>query len=193
MNEINLKNIVESQIDTFLYAGDIDKWIAFAYTLKARYMVHVKDLPSYDADELLNAVDNGFASNDANAQLSFFEQSINPWSDVARDNANLVLGGWISEQFIEALDGTTYTTVDPRLPLMVGATDDGEYIGTVNGAGRGNAPEQGARSTLIEDQYYTGQTSPVLISTFSELKFIEAEPGDVLFFHMGLVTKYYTY
>tara|TARA_B100001146_G_C16193885_1_gene440558 strand:+ start:255 stop:1670 length:1416 start_codon:yes stop_codon:yes gene_type:complete len=161
--------------DDFLYAGDIDKWIAFAYTLKARYMVHVKDLPSYDADELLNAVDNGFASNDANAQLSFFEQSINPWSDVARDNANLVLGGWISEQFIEALDGTTYTTVDPRLPLMVGATDDGEYIGTVNGAGRGNAPEQGARSTLIEDQYYTGQTSPVLISTFSELKFIEAE------------------
>ena len=85
------------------------------------------------------------------------------------------MGGWISEQFIEALDGTSYPTVDPRLALMVGTTDDGEFIGTVNGAGRGNAPEQGARSTLIEDQYYTSEQSPLLIATYAELKFIEAE------------------
>ncbi|PKA99873.1 SusD-like starch-binding protein associating with outer membrane [Flavobacteriaceae bacterium MAR_2009_75] len=173
----NLQSATTASIgdDDFIYKGDIEKWTAFAHTLRARYMIHLKDLDSYNANELLTAVDSGFGSNEANAQLSFFEQSINPWADVARDNADLLLGGWISEQFVEALDGTSYDVVDPRLALMIGATDDGEYIGTENGAGRGNAPEQGARSTLIEDQYYTGITSPILIATFSELKFIEAE------------------
>ena len=58
---------------------------------------------------------------------------------------------------------------------MIGTTDDGEFLGTENGAGRGDAPEQGARSTLIEGQYYTDRQAPLLIATYAELKFIEAE------------------
>ncbi|WP_375586927.1 SusD/RagB family nutrient-binding outer membrane lipoprotein [Flagellimonas aurea] len=157
--------------DDFIYQGDTIKWIAFANMLKARYMIHTQG----NMSEILEAVDKGFQSNDDNAKVNFFEQDINPWADVARDNADLLLGGWISEQFIEALDGTSYPTIDPRLGLMVGTTDDDTFVGTVNGAGRGNAPEQGARSTLIEDQYYTSITSPILIGTYSEQKFIEAE------------------
>ncbi len=161
--------------DDFIYKGAIDQWIAFANMLKARYMIHLKDVQGYNAVEVLTAVENGFQSNDNNAKVNFFEQSVNPWFDVARDNADLLLGGWISEQFIQALDGTSYDAVDPRLKLMVGTTDNEEFVGTENGAGRGNAPEQGARSTLIEDQYYTSETSPILIATYSEQKFIEAE------------------
>lgn len=157
--------------DDFIYQGDTIKWIAFANMLKARYMIHNQG----NMSEILEAVDMGFQSNDDNAKVNFFEQDINPWADVARDNADLLLGGWISEQFIQALDGTSYPTIDPRLGLMVGTTDDDTFVGTVNGAGRGNAPEQGARSTLIEDQYYTSITSPILIGTYSEQKFIEAE------------------
>ena len=157
--------------DDFIYQGDTTKWIAFANMLKARYMIHTQE----NASVILQAIDNGFQSNDDDAKVNFFEQDINPWADVARDNADLLLGGWISEQFIEALDGTSYPTIDPRLGLMVGTTDDDTFVGTVNGAGRGNAPEQGARSTLIEDQYYTSITSPILIGTYSEQKFIEAE------------------
>ncbi len=157
--------------DDFIYHGDTIKWIAFANMLKARYMIHNQG----NMSEILEAVDKGFQSNDDNAKVNFFEQDINPWADVARDNADLLLGGWISEQFIEALDGTSYPTIDPRLGLMVGTTDDDTFVGTVNGAGRGNAPEQGERSTLIEDQYYTSITSPILIGTYSEQKFIEAE------------------
>ena len=161
--------------DDFIYQGDVEKWIAFGNMLKARYMIHLKGLPGYDPDMVLTALENGLGSNEDNAQVNFFESAENPWYDVARDNASLVLGGWISEQFIEALDGESYGVVDPRLALMAGATEAGEFVGTVNGAGRGDAPEQGARSTLIEGQYYTSLTSPVLIATFSEQKFIEAE------------------
>ncbi|MDR7127807.1 hypothetical protein J2X69_000135 [Algoriphagus sp. 4150] len=161
--------------DDFIYGGDIDSWLKFAYALKARYMIHMKGSDGYNTTEVLAAVDNGFTSNDDNAQVIFFEQRFNPWAQEAINNANLLLTGWISEQFIEALDGTSYPTVDPRLPLMVGATANGEFVGTVNGAGRGNAPERGARSTLVEGQYYTAELSPLLIATYAELKFIEAE------------------
>ncbi len=161
--------------DDFIYGGDIDLWLKFAYTLKARYMIHMKGDAGYSAAEVLAATDNGFTANDDNAQVFFFEQRFNPWAQDAIDNANLLLTGWISEQFIQALDGTSYPTVDPRLALMIGTTDDGEFLGTVNGAGRGNAPEQGARSTLIEGQYYTSREAPLLIATYAELKFIEAE------------------
>jgi hypothetical protein len=173
----NLQQESSSSIgnDDFIYGGDIDLWLKFAYTLKARYMIHMKGSAGYSASEVLAAASQGFTSNDDNASVTFFEQRFNPWAQDAIDNANLLLTGWISEQFIEALDGTSYPTVDPRMKLMVGTTDDGEFIGTVNGAGRGNAPEQGARSTLVEGQYYTSRQSPLLIATYAELKFIEAE------------------
>jgi len=161
--------------DDFVYTGDADKWIKFAYMLKARYLNHYSETGNYDPNAVLSALENGFESNEDDAQMEYFEEEFNPWADVAIDNSNLFLGGWISEQFIEALDGTTFGVEDPRLPLMVGATDEGEYIGTENGAGRGNAPEQGARSVLEEGDFYTTRQGPVLFATYAEQKFIEAE------------------
>ncbi|WP_268036323.1 SusD/RagB family nutrient-binding outer membrane lipoprotein [Algoriphagus sp. PAP.12] len=166
---------ISMDADDFIYGGDVDAWIKFGNTLKARFLLHTKGSSAYSASEILSAVDAGFTSNDDDAKVVFFEQRFNPWAQVAINNENLLLGGWISEQFVQALDGTTYPAVDPRLPLMIGTTDNGEYIGTVNGAGRGDAPEQGARSTLIPGQYYTSTLSPLMIATFAELKFIEAE------------------
>lgn len=161
--------------DDFIYGGKVANWIKFGHSLKARFLMHTKGTQTYNANEILTAVDNGFQSNEDDAAVVFFEQRFNPWAQVAINNANLLLGGWISEQFVQALDGTSYPTVDPRLPLMIGTTDDGEFVGTINGAGRGDAPEQGARSTLIPGQFYTSTTAPLLIATYAELKFIEAE------------------
>lgn len=175
ITNLNLESTSSIGADDFIYGGDIDAWKKLAYSLKARYLLHTKGTSSYSASEVLAAAANGFTSNADDASVTYFEQRFNPWASVAINNANLLLGGWISEQFIEALDGTSYPTVDPRLKLMVGTTDEGEFIGTVNGAGRGNAPEQGARSTLIEGQFYTSDQAPLLIATYAELKFIEAE------------------
>ncbi|WP_339925957.1 SusD/RagB family nutrient-binding outer membrane lipoprotein [uncultured Cyclobacterium sp.] len=161
--------------DDFIFNGDVSSWIKFGNMLKARFMLHTKGTTTYDAQAVLTTLASGMTSNEDDATVVFFEQRFNPWAQVAINNENLLLGGWISTQFIEALDGTSYSTVDPRLSLMIGATDDGEYIGVTNGAGRGNAPEQGARSTLIPDQYYTYEDSPLLIATYAEQKFIEAE------------------
>ena len=44
----------------------------------------------------------------------------NPWAEIAIDNEALVLGGWLSEQLVEHLNGTTYGVVDPRLAEVAG-------------------------------------------------------------------------
>lgn len=161
--------------DDFIYQGDADKWIKLGNMLKARYLNHLSNTASYDPNAVLAAVDKGFESNADDAQVVYFEEQNNPWSIVAEDNANLLLGGWISEQLVESMDGTTYGVVDPRLPFMIGTTEDGEFVGTVNGAGRGNAAESGERSTLVLETFYASELAPLLIATYAEQKFIEAE------------------
>lgn len=161
--------------DDFIYGGDIQKWLKFGNMLKARYLNHLSETDQYDPVAVLAALELGFESNADDAQVVYFEEAFNPWAEVAIDNADLLLGGWISEQFIQALDGTTFGTFDPRLPLLVGATDDGEYVGVVNGAGRGDAPAAGARSVLTEEDFYSSRLAPILIATYAEQKFIEAE------------------
>lgn len=174
ISNLSQETVLPIDDDDFIYGGDAENWVKFAYMLKARYLNHMSGTGSYDPTAILAALDKGFDSNADDAQVEYFEEEINPWANVAIRNENLFLGGWISEQFIEATNGT-FGAADPRLPLLLGATDDEEYVGVVNGAGRGSAPESGARSTLIPDQFYTTETGPVLIATYFEQKFIEAE------------------
>ncbi|WP_029035513.1 SusD/RagB family nutrient-binding outer membrane lipoprotein [Salinimicrobium terrae] len=161
--------------DDFIYQGDVEKWIKFGNMLKARYLNHLSKTDAYDPTAILAAVEEGFESNDDDAQIIYFSERFNPWAQVAINNENLLLGGWISEHFIKALDGTTFDVFDPRLPLLVGETDDGEYIGVVNGAGRGDAAAAGARSTLTPEDFYSSPLSPLVIASYAEQKFIEAE------------------
>lgn len=161
--------------DDFIYGGDEEKWVKFGNMLKARYLNHLSNTSGYDPASVLAALDQGFESSADDAQVEYFEEEFNPWATVAINNANLLLGGWISEQFVEASDGTTFGVVDPRMPLMIGATATGNYMGVPNGAGRGNAPEAGARSTLETGDFYSSEQSPILIATYFEQKFIEAE------------------
>lgn len=161
--------------DDFIYGGDVALWIKAAHALKARYLLHLSETEQYDPQAILAEVDQAFVSSAEDAQVPYYEERINPWAQAAINNAALVLDGWISEQLVQAMDGTTYGYNDPRKPFMYGMTDDSTYVGTENGAGRGDAPEQGARSTLVTDSYYAARTAPILIITYFEQKFIEAE------------------
>ncbi|HLR24984.1 MAG TPA: SusD/RagB family nutrient-binding outer membrane lipoprotein [Fodinibius sp.] len=173
--------------DDFIYGGDTQKWVRLGYMLKARYLNHLSKQPSYAPDDVLAAVDQAMIANEDDAQVSYYEEEINPWADVAIDNDNLLLGGWLSEQLIKHLDGTTYGVFDPRMEAFTDTTDAGIYKGTRNGAGRGDAPEQGARSVITTNTFYAQRTSPILIATFSEQKFIEAEAA----FRDGQTTRAY--
>ena len=161
--------------DDFVYGGDTDLWIQAAYALRARYLNHLTKTGQYDPGAVLAAVDNAFDSEGESMTVGYFDEQINPWADVAIDNANLFLGGWLSEQFVQALDGTTYGVADPRIEAYTDTTDAGVYLGTENGAGRGDASEAGDRSVLTTNTYYARRTAPLEVITYSEVKLIEAE------------------
>lgn len=173
--------------DDFIFGGDIASWRRTAYALQARILNHYSKLPSYDPQAVLSSVDQAFSSNDQDFEKVFFSSpnaAQNQWYRTAVNNAGLLLGGWLSEQTIEHLDGSTYGVFDPRIVLItvpVANADHpnfGEYLGTRNGAGRGADPEQGVRAVLVPgDNFYYAEspTTPLLMSTFAEMKFIEAE------------------
>lgn len=165
--------------DDFVYGGDLDAWVKMAYSLKARYLLHMSNTTKFDADAVLSAVAKGISSNAENAGITYFTAGFdvyNPWAKVAIDQENSILDGWISQQLAEAMNGTTFGVVDPRMPFMFSATDGGQFIGVPNGAGRGSGVRiAGDRSVISRDTYYAGNASPVLIITNAEVRFIEAE------------------
>lgn len=165
--------------DDFIYGGDIDLWIKTGHALKARYLNHLSETAQYDPQAVLAEVDLAYESYEENATVDYFEDEINPWADVAIANAGLILGGWLSEQIIQALDGTTYGVMDPRIESYTDSLADSlstdPYVGTENGAGRGDAPAAGARCVLTTNTFYAQPTSPIEIITYAEVKFIEAE------------------
>lgn len=152
------------------------KWLKMAYGLKARLLNKVSKTAAYNPTAIIAALSNSFVDNNDDARMQTFRIR-NPWAGVALSNLQQSLGGWLSEQFIDALNGTTFGIVDPRIAKITDKTINNVYIGTVNGAGN-RAP--GANTTkdesyISQNSPWTGDTSPIFLITYAELKFIEAE------------------
>jgi hypothetical protein len=161
-----------------------EKWLRTAYAIKARMLNKISKTAAYDPAAVLDAVSKSYTSNNEDAGMATFVLR-NNWAQVAVDNAGLSLGGWLSEQLIDHLNGTSYGIFDPRIRKITDPTtvpsnpSYPKWIGTVNGAGnRSNPPN----NNTVKDENYiaissplTAETAPLLLVTFAELKFIEAE------------------
>lgn len=157
-----------------IHAGSTEAWIKTGYALKARFLNQLSKKAEYDPAAILTALQSSYTSNADDAQLTAFE-GLSPWNEVAVDNVNLLLDGWLSTQFVDALNGTTYGVFDPRLPKIASITKFGDYRGTPNGAGRIGTGTDDEESYLSVDGFYSRAGAPLLIVTYSEVKFIEAE------------------
>lgn len=157
-----------------VHGGDAEAWKKTAFALKARLLNRLSKTSSYDPAAILSAVDSAYSSNGDDAQVTqFVARSV--WNQIAYNNTVLLLDGWLSTQFVEALDGTTFGVEDPRLPLIATLTQFGDYRGTENGAGRIGTGTDDEESYLSVDGFYSKAGAPLLLVTYSELKFIEAE------------------
>jgi hypothetical protein len=165
-----------STTNDLIHKGVRANWLKTAYALKARMLLKVSKTSSYSPAAVLAAVDKAYTSNADDAGMAAF-QLRNPWAQVARNNASLTLGGWLSEQLVDHLNGTTYGIFDPRITKLTDLTINNTYIGTVNGAG--NRPP--GNNTVKDENYiaisspWTSDVAPILIVTYAEQKFIEAE------------------
>ncbi len=158
----------------FVHGGNIDRWVKTAYVLKARMLNQLSKTSGYNAANILAAIDKGYTSNADAAQVTVFSVR-NPWAQVAVSNAALVLGGWLSDNVVNAFNGTTYGIFDPRIEKITDTTKFGDYRGTRNGVGRSGGGISFEECYLSTKGWYSSTNSPLIISSFDEMKFIEAE------------------
>ena len=157
-----------------IHGGKVDNWIKTANALKARLLNRLSKTPAYNRAAILTALGSAYKSNADDAQITSFNGR-SPWNQSAYNNTQLLLDAWVSEQFVDALDGTTFGVVDPRLKHIATLTKNNDYKGTPNGVGRVGTGTNKEESYLSLDGFYSKAGAPLLLVTYSEMKFIEAE------------------
>jgi hypothetical protein len=170
-----------------IHNGDSTAWIKTAYALKARFLNQWSKTSSYSATDILTALGNSYTGNGDDAQLTAFNGR-SPWNAVAYNNTQLDLDGWLSTQIVNAMNGNTFGLSDPRLPDIATITKYGDYRGTPNGAGRIGTGTNQEESYLSVNGFYSRTGAPLLLVTYAETKFIEAEAA----FRSGDLSRAYT-
>ncbi len=168
-----------------IYRGDESKWLRTAYTLKARYALHLinRDGAVKAANTALTAIAKGYTSNKDDFQMPFTEKQINPWYSrevLAKHTGNS--HDVICDRLVSYMDGKSYpftggvVTMDPRLPIYA-ETDDGSnnYKGYVSGGQGLSGDGTKANTDFRENGYYTNQASPIVVISYAEAMFIKAE------------------
>lgn len=158
-----------------IHGNNVQKWIKTGYALQARLLNKISKKPAYNAAAVLNAIDKSYQSNGDDAGMRIFN-GINPWAQVARNNENLLLDGWLSANFINHLNGTKFGFEDPRIKFITEKAQVGNvYIGTVNGQGNIGSNSAKDESYISRKSTLTADTSAVTIISFAEIKMLEAE------------------
>ncbi len=166
------------------YRGDTDKWLRAAYTLKARYAMHLSEIDANAAaNAALSYLDNGFTSNDDDLQIFFEERNINPWHSrqvLAPNTGNV--HDKVGDQLVSYMNGTSYPfqsgiTIDPRLPVYAdNMGDPGDpYRGYVSGGDGLSSDGELANTDFADAGYYTSVDSPIVIISYAEALFLRAE------------------
>lgn len=166
--------VILDAANDLIHSGSVSAWTKTGYALKARLLNRLSKSASYNPANILTALSNAYTSNSDDAQLTKFIAR-SPWNQVAYNNTVLLLDGWLSEQFVDGLDGGTYGVADPRLPYIATLTKFNDYRGTINGAGRIGTGTDDEESYLSVNGFYSKPGAPLLLITFAEMKFIEAE------------------
>jgi len=156
--------------DDLMYAGDMAKWKKLAYTLKARYYMHLSKAPgntaSAQAQLALTALTNGMQSNDDDAKIAFSGAAgaENPWQQNFLPGTTFVL----ANTFVDAFT----TRNDPRLSKMVKpAKQTGLYTGRQIGLDEiGNL-----EAYSIPADFYAGANANNYLVNYTEALFIKAE------------------
>jgi hypothetical protein len=159
--------------DDLIYGGNIARWIKAANSLKARYAIHLVEKDgAAAANNALSLLAKGISSNAEDMQVVFNDKNLNPW------NRNIAIGTTTgnfitapSATLINMMNGVTYAgLVDPRLPFLADkGTSTANYAGLRNGLGTGG------NTNITANTFYAKPASPLLMVTYSEMKFIEAE------------------
>jgi hypothetical protein len=156
--------------DDYFYAGDMDKWTKLAYTLKARFYMHLTKAPGYTAAQqatlAMSALDKAMQSNEDNLKFSYpgTAGQENQWYWNFSPTSTLVM----SSAFVDTLKSRN----DPRLTVLVSpAPATGLYTGRAIGTpGVGSLEDYSIPGNL-----YAAAGANNYIINYSEVLFLKAE------------------
>ena len=180
-----------------MYSGDVDKWIKFAYGVKARLMNHLSkkaegtDLLDYNPDAILAALGQSFTSNDDDAEYKYEDSDISSRTCIQYQNTSSGYKPgklWI-DYLLNTVEGSGNSwnsgVEDPRavklIPKILEGDNEGQYSYGVDLTKADSEPAAsdvnyvGLRATDDNLLFYTQKTSSYFMLTYSEEKFIEAE------------------
>ena len=167
-----------------IYQGDTEKWIKFAYALKARYLNHYsKKSGLYNPDAIIEACSKAFDGVGMDAEFNYVkggsQTQANPWSAEGYGEFKSELfpryAGY-TQFFINMLKNPFFLndSIDPRLPIIMNpAVKTGLFTGLVSG--RGLDGKNIKEYCRVAGGFYSLADSPFPFATYSEVKYIEAE------------------
>jgi hypothetical protein len=156
--------------DDYFYAGDMAKWRKLAYTLKARYYMHLTKAPGYtaaaQADLALAALTNGLAANADDLRFVYpgGANSQNRWYTLMLPVTTLLASSAIVDTLVKRND--------PRLPVLIAPAKNtllynGRPIGT---------PTLGILNNYsLLGSAYAGVASTQYLVPYTEALFLKAE------------------
>lgn len=143
-----------------IYGNSIAKWKKAAYSIKARHLLQLSEVNGNAAyTDALAAATNGFSSNADDYMVPWNSDNHGPIFQFMEQRGDVRMGATL----VDMMNNSS----DPRLPFYAYKDDNGEYTGSVAGSENAAASKPGV--------YVAGATSPSILMTYAELKFIEAE------------------
>jgi hypothetical protein len=180
-----------------MFSGDINKWIKFAYGVKARFMSHLSKksvgtgMLDYNPDGILALLDKSLQSNDDDAAYYGEESDIAARRCIQYGNlASTNKPGKLWKDYLLNTvtgEGESWNSgiEDPRaeflIPKITEGSNAGKYSFGLDMDSTNTTPTisdvnyVGLRSTSDNKLFYTQQASPYFLLSYSEVKFIEAE------------------
>lgn len=135
--------------DDLYHQGNLDLWIKAAYALKARYYIHTSEVNGNSAyTNALAQLGNAIKDNAEDYEMTFGTGSNegNPQYRFALDRSGNLK---VADNFVNLLNSKS----DPRAEVFLVDGGSNFTVGT----------------------FYTSSTSPVVLASYAEVKFIEAE------------------
>ncbi len=155
--------------DDYFYNGDMAEWRKAAWSLKARYFIHLTKAPGYSAtvqsDSALVALQYGMMANNDDLKFTYEGStgSENIW--------NLTFSPVTTYVLNSTLIDTLVSRHDPRLPYIASPA---ATTGLYNGRKIGTETAE-LESYSYPNDFYAGTASSNYIFTYSEALFIKAE------------------
>lgn len=177
-NEINTNFDILNQ-------GDLDKWIKTAYAYKARFLNHLSNTSSFDAQSVRDAVNNSYTAYAEDANFVYTEQDKSPYYNIVSRNSTGNVSMTFSDYFIQLLNDNIYQIgmIDPRLAIIAdtvaydkyGTLIPDFYNGVYTGYQSGGSVARDTDLDFTENCWHFGMLSTIQIMTYAEMQFILAE------------------